>query len=152
MTLKLYIKSNIGVDISGMNMLLTGKRRKLQANTKRIMIEILKHKAPKDTGKFASTIRSYRETVRKSNGVNYHRFVVGPTAPNSIFIIRATKASPGRYVPAIRKRIKSGMHPGTAANPFLEKSVNIINREIKLMYKDELNLKRLGIFKFITRR
>ena len=96
----------------------------------------MRTESPVASGKLrASIVSEFRE-----NG-----FVaeVKPTASHAKYVVTDTKASPGRYVPAIGKRLvnpPSGMHPGTKANDFVGRareyvigmSMNIMETEINL--------------------
>ena len=68
---------------------------------------------------------------------------VKPTANYTKYVVNPTKASPGRYVPAIGKRLvspPSGTHPGTKADDFVGRAkeyvigmtMDIMNTEIRL--------------------
>ena len=42
----------------------------------------------------------------------------------AVWLEYGTRPSPGRYVPAIGKRVNNGMHPGIAPRPFLRPLIN----------------------------
>ena len=55
--------------------------------------------------------------------------LIGPTVPYAYYVTKGTQPSPGRYVPAIGKRLVNprlphfGMHPGIRANPYIAETV-----------------------------
>jgi len=65
---------------------------------------------------------------------------VRPTVAHAVHVISGTRPSPGRYVWQLGKRVLTGRHPGTPANPFmyralnrlLDESVRILNRLVQL--------------------
>ena len=56
--------------------------------------------------------------------------LIGPTVPYAYYVTKGTKPSPGRYVPAIGKRLVNpslphfGMHPGIKANPYIRETLD----------------------------
>jgi len=63
---------------------------------------------------------------------------IGFSAPHAIHVEEGTQGSPGRYVPAIGKRLVNvtkwnpsiGRHPGTPATHFFEKSIEETRDEV----------------------
>lgn len=115
-------------------------RHKLRIGNKRIIKNVMQmmydtyvEKAPKHTGAFIRSIKVIRKkiTLGEKRGV-FADFTIGPTHPNSRFILSKTRPSPGRYVKRWDRRISKyalnesefagnetkliaryGMHPGT---------------------------------------
>jgi len=58
------------------------------------------------------------------------RILIGPTVPYAYYVTKGTKPSPGRYVPAIGKRLVNpklphfGMHPGIKENPYIKECLD----------------------------
>jgi len=69
-----------------------------------------------------------RDSIKKS--VTGMQGKVETTAGYGLYVDEGTKPSPGRYVPAIRKRIKTGTHPGTPAQQFRRKTLDNSRQEI----------------------
>ena len=75
--------------------------------------------APVRTGALRSSIRVFVE----GNSVS-----ITPTVPYAIYVNEGTRPSPGRYVPAIGKRLVNptlpsfGMHPGVMGQHFVERA------------------------------
>lgn len=69
-----------------------------------------------------------KDSVRIETMHDKRRVIVD--SPYGVAVNEGTKPSPGRYVPAIGKRIKSGMHPGTRANPFFDRAVGYVTPRI----------------------
>jgi len=69
-------------------------------------------RCPVDTGNLRSSIQTDFRIDRLGAEVGTRTFY-------GVFQEFGTKPSPGRYVPAIRRRIKTGTHPGVKARPFL---------------------------------
>ncbi len=86
--------------------------------------ERAKRNSPVDKGRMKASI-SQKVSERALEG----EVAVG--VKYRIYVHEGTKPSPGRYVPAIGKRIKTGMHPGQKANPFLRNAVKESEKEIE---------------------
>ena len=77
--------------------------------------------APVRTGALRSSIVARVEGLRVS---------VGPTVPYAPFLEHGTRPSPGRYVPAIGKKLVNpqlphfGMHPGIRATHFVDRTAS----------------------------
>lgn len=113
------IKSNIIVKLAKFDRDASVKNARVVGLIERMAVRALKRNAPVASGKFKRSIRAVPNVVRETRGETYGLVRVKPTAKNSVFVLRRTKASPGMYVPAIKKRVKVGRHPGTAANNFI---------------------------------
>jgi len=85
-------------------------------------------------GKIGGTLRDSIETVRQ-----FQERRVGPNlqkAPYAPYVIAGTQPSPGRFVPAIGRRLRQpsrtnpdiGEHPGTPANPFMNRAFERVRR------------------------
>jgi len=84
--------------------------------------EYMREEAPCRTGRLRDSITIFTpsETER----------VVRPTAEHAVYVHFGTKPSPGRYVPAIGRRLvrgragkgKIGTHPGIKPNPFVRRA------------------------------
>jgi len=76
-------------------------------------------RAPYRSGGLESSIKTF---------VQPPQALITPLAPHAVFLERGTRASPGRYVPAIGKRLINpelphfGMHPGIRATHFVEQT------------------------------
>lgn len=71
-----------------------------------------------------------------------------PTKEYAVFVELGTSPSPGRYVPAIGKRLvnpASGMHPGIPANPFVERTRAVVTGTIPIIVTEKIN-EHLGIY------
>jgi len=89
-------------------------------------VELAQEEAPKRrTGTLASSIRTLG---------NSYEMVVKPTVHYATYVITGTSPSPGRYVPAIGKRLvsgkrKIGIHPGMKPNPFMNRALERLLQE-----------------------
>jgi len=78
-------------------------------------------RAPVRTGRLRASIIIERQP---------DKVLIGPTVDYAPYVIRGTRPSPGRYVPAIERRLVDpehpsfGTHPGIAPNPFLEQAAD----------------------------
>ena len=96
----------------------------------------MKNIAPRKTGRLVESI----QTQQSENRVR-----VGPTVYYAPYVEFGTKPSPGRYVPAIGKRLVDaslphfGMHPGIEGQRFVEKT-----REEMLAYGHRVAERLLG--------
>ena len=61
-----------------------------------------------------------------------------PTVDYAGYVHDGTGPSPGRYVPAIGVRIKSGMHPGQKANPFMQRALDQSRSRIEKIFEEVL--------------
>jgi len=139
--------SKLKVDITGIRQL----QKKLRQLKRRIRIagESIIDEAAEETaafaaaeapygqtkyGKIGGTLRDSIETVRR-----YQERRVGPNlqkAPYAPYVIAGTQPSPGRFVPAIGRRLRQpsrtnpdiGEHPGTPANPFMNRAFERVRR------------------------
>jgi len=73
----------------------------------------MRQEAPVRTG-------TLRDSIRIPPTPSGYR--VGPTHPKAIMIEQGTRPSRGKYVPKLGRRIKRGFHPGTRANPFVDRT------------------------------
>lgn len=81
-------------------------------------VQLEEEEAPKRSGYLASSV----EAIGDKNET-----FVRPTADHAKYVISGTRESPGRYVPAIGKRLVNpkrniGTHSGMKANPFVERA------------------------------
>ena len=85
-----------------------------------IFSDVMKRLAPVRSGKLAASITIEREA---------DKVLVGPTVPYAGFVSHGTRPTPGRFVPAIERRLINsslpsfGTHPGIAPNPYIENTV-----------------------------
>ena len=87
-----------------------------------MMADAIRDEAPRGlTGALANSVRA-------EGAGDTRRVVVG--SPYGAKVNDGTGPSPGRYVRAIGKRIKGGMHPGTRANPFFDRAVSMVTPRI----------------------
>lgn len=86
----------------------------------RALKDSLAEEAPDQTGRLVRSIMWTGSGDRRTIAI---------TAPYARRIVQGTSPSPGRYVPALGRRLKSGsgrkigMHPGTRANDFVSRGV-----------------------------
>lgn len=112
-------------------------------------LRILKQRAPRKTGAFRKSIKIIESSMRESSGMSRGFVKIMPTSPKTRFIIKKTRPSQGVYVPALGKRIKFGMHPGTASNNFITASKPIIIREAKKIVDEHYGRGKFDIKRFI---
>ncbi|MEM3527884.1 MAG: HK97 gp10 family phage protein [Candidatus Bathyarchaeia archaeon] len=92
-----------------------------------IVVRRMRDLAPVRTGMLKANIIIQREG---------DRILIGPTVPYAPYVISGTKPSPGRYVPAISRRLVNprhpsfGMHPGIAPNPFVERTFREVSQQV----------------------
>ena len=85
-------------------------------------LRIVKRSAPIRTGRLRDSFKSNKK-IRKSPLVG--TIEVFSNLPYARFVDEGTKASPGRYVPEIDRRLtisRIGIHPGIRATNFLKNS------------------------------
>jgi hypothetical protein len=72
------------------------------------------------------------------------RILVGPTSEHAIYVSLGTGPSPGRYVPAIDRRLINpdlpgfGWHPGIRPNPYIEETAAAKMADFFMYCRNEL--------------
>lgn len=87
-------------------------------------------RAPYRTGRLSTSIHVVKETPTYGEvdaGVKY-----------AIFVHEGTRPSLGRYVPAIKRRIKTGIHPGQRAKPFMRNVVSAMSTAIQRWFGEAM--------------
>ena len=92
-------------------------------------IRIMREEAPVKTGKLKASISIKKKD--KASGGRDRRFSasVGPSVRYANYVSRGTGPSPGRFVYAIKKRVRDGIHPGTPVNNFISRTRDRVDRE-----------------------
>jgi len=85
-------------------------------------IELTHQRTKKPTGRAAASLKMRIEHLKG---------FIFPTVYYFKFIEWGTRPSIGRYVPAIGKRIKTGMHPGFPGYHILRDTIRDIRREVQ---------------------
>ena len=152
MTLNLFMKTRLKSSSRKFLRKVRANKETLDKRSLRLMTNTLQRNAPRLTGKFVRTIKAYKKTVNRSDGISYTRMAVGPTSHRTKFIINKTRASPGRYVKSMDKRITEGRHPGTAAIPFIDDSLKEIDTSIRKIYREQLKVKKILIENLFSTR
>lgn len=143
------ISSNIRVKEGEAFSLIRLKNKTIIIRLQNMAKKVLKQKAPVRSGKFRRSIKVVESKQRESGGL-FHGFVkIMPTAAHSIYVIKKTRPSQGAYVPALKARIKFGMHPGTKANNFISQSKVIIFRKAQEIVDKQYGSGRFDIKRFI---
>lgn len=105
---------------------LRGEMRELKENVVDTSYRIMQDEAPVKTGELRGGIVIKERTPERAR--------IGPTHIKARAIEYGSKSSPGRFVPAIGKRVKTGMHPGTGGHYFIERTfertVDHVNKKI----------------------
>lgn len=120
-------------------------RRSVLQEVAQTAVRIMKEEAPVRTGRLRASIRAEIEDTEAR---------IGPTVDYAKYVICWTRPSPGRYVPAIGKRLVNprffhaksgkvlmrdiGMHPGTPANPFVEKTCEKLKQVLPRLLETEV--------------
>ncbi len=83
--------------------------------TSRRALDIVKASTPVHSGNLKKSIKvlSHRIYTKKDNGVIAVEFTIGSNLDYAEYPSRLVYPSQGRYVRAIQKRIKLGVHPGS---------------------------------------
>lgn len=95
-----------------------------------ITLDILQKNTPVRTGKLK------RSEIRNVFG---KRATVQSTSGYGGFVNDGIRPSPGRFVPAIGKRIRTGMHPGFRGRHFKERTIDEANPIIKEFLQNMLD-------------
>lgn len=122
MTIGITVRTNIRVKEAGAFATIKLKNASIARRIEDMSVRVLKKHAPVKTGRFRNSIEKIASTMRESAGQFQGNVRVGPTIFYRHFVIRRTAPSQGAYVPSLDRRVKFGMHPGTAANPFIRNS------------------------------
>ena len=93
-------------------------------------VQFMKQNAPSRSGRLKNSIKIRLKTASGGKRDRRYHGRVGPDVFYAKFVSRGTAPSPGRYVAAIDKRIREGMHPGTPLHPFLQKTADQINENM----------------------
>ncbi len=143
------ISTNIRVNgEQGMNIIRL-KNATIINRIQKMTLRVLKRAAPVKTGKFRNSIRIVESSKRESSGIFQGFVKIKPTAPHSKFVIKKTRPSQGAYVPAIKKRIKFGQHPGTRANNFISASKPSIIQKAQAIVDSQYGAGRYNVRQFI---
>jgi len=112
-----------------------------------IIVEEAKARTPSRTGKLQTSINVIRE---------HDKILVGPTEAYAPYVIQGTEPSPGRYVPAIQRRLITpthpsfGTHPGIAPNQFLKEALEATKGSYPEFVSHEIKRPVLGAEKQLT--
>ena len=91
-------------------------------------VRIMKQEAPSRTGALRNSIKIKLKTTSGGRRDKRYHGRVGPSVKYAQFVDRGTGPSPGRFVLAIEKRVREGMHPGTPKNPFIKRTIDRLNQ------------------------
>ena len=82
-------------------------------------VRILKQHTPVRTGRLRNSIRILKKTPAK--GIDLRTGIqIGSTLQYGRYVDQGTKASTGRYVPVLGRKITTGVHPGIRARNFVQ--------------------------------
>lgn len=105
-------------------------------------ITILKRHTPVSTGR----LRNSMQVLSKNNasGIDLRSGIkIGSTLPYATWVDQGTKASPGRYVPVLGRRVTTGTHPGVRPRHYVEAAIpNIEERTRMLLERYEKDWRR----------
>ena len=90
-------------------------------------VRIMKQEAPRRSGDLRRSIRIKTKTTSGGKRDKRYHARIGANVRYAQFVERGTSPSPGRFIPAIEKRIRTGMHPGTPANPYVMRTTKRLN-------------------------
>lgn len=82
---------------------------------------IIKNNTPKATGNTANSWTSSSQIVSGNATIKYTN-----PLPQARFLNTGTRPSPGRYVPVLDRRIRTGTHPGIQGTKYIDRSGNEI--------------------------
>jgi len=85
-------------------------------------MELALRRPKRPTGRAAGSLKMRLEHLK---GIIY------PTVHYFKFIEKGVRPSPGRYVPALGKRVKTGIHPGFAGMHILRDTARAIREELR---------------------
>ena len=91
-------------------------------------VRIMKKEAPSRTGQLRQSIKIKTKSTSGGRRDKRYHGRVGPSVRYAKFVDRGTGPSPGRFVLAIEKRVRDGMHPGTPKNPFVQRTIDALNQ------------------------
>ena len=129
--------------------LLRIKNASIVNRIQKMALRVMKQRAPVATGKFRNSIKIINSQKRQSEGIFKGFVTIKATAPNSRYIVRRTSASQGAYVPALKKRIQFGQHPGTSANHFIVASRTEILQKAQAIVNDHYRRGSFDVRRFI---
>ena len=98
-------------------------------------VRIMKTHTPIRTGAMRNSVKLNSKKTKRGRASLKANFTVGPTMFYSRFVDKGTKASTGRFVPQLGRRISMGTHPGVAARNFTESTARDIIPKIEDFYK-----------------
>lgn len=132
------MSSGVTIDMSGLESKLTLSQFRLGMLYQNIVrraglraVEVMKRLSSHKTGRLRNSIQLKIEPLNAR---------VGPTVGYATYLEHGTRASPGRYVKAIGKRLVNpprGMHPGIKPHPFVKPTYDTIASEIGTIAQDE---------------
>lgn len=114
-------------------------RKNINAVMSRIQddaIQEMRANVPIGTGKLQRSIKSLSRTTATGNFDLRASFAVGSPLAYTKYLDAGTKASPGRYVPVLGRRITTGMHPGIRALNFMQSTKNAMEPRINNIMED----------------
>ncbi len=145
--LTVSIDTKLKVDVGGVHRAIKVKN---QTAIKEIVdqgIKIIKAESPVDGGVFRDSVKRLDERGVDGNDGSTERFIrIGPIIYYAPFVIRGTRSGPGRYVPELDVRIRSGTHPGLKANPIMVRSKKRLRPVITAILRKHYGNFELGRF------
>jgi hypothetical protein len=112
------------------------KKSRILDGLPKAVVKIVKTLAYMGESKMSSECPEDSTTLRSSIKTSFSdggkKAVVEPHKKYAKFVVVRTKASPGRYVPAIGKRLVNpplGMHPGTPKDDFVGRAREYVKGE-----------------------
>lgn len=95
-------------------------------------IRILKSKTPVRTGRLRNSMTTIKKSSVSGGGLDLRTgVVIGSRLPYANYVDKGVKESSGRYVPALGRRITTGIHPGFRARNFVSAAKPLIEENMK---------------------
>jgi len=107
-------------------------------------LKIMRSNVPVSTGRLRDSFTSRSTVSSRLKAVVF----VESDVPYLRFVDQGAGPSPGRYVPALDRRIRTGIHPGQQGRRFMDETrremQTLVNRELKgLISKTDKSVSRL---------
>jgi hypothetical protein len=95
-------------------------------------IKILKSKTPVRTGRLRNSMTTIKKDSISGGGIDLRSgIVIGSRLPYANYVDQGVKQSSGRYVPALGRRITTGIHPGFRPRNFVSAAKPLIDESMK---------------------
>ncbi len=133
---------NIGLKLSSMERTTKRRYREFVETIIKLTEVTMKGLVPVRTGTLRDSIRTISKQIQEGGVDLRSNSFVGTTLRYAGFVDKGTKPSRGVFVPFLGRRIQTGVHPGTPASNFIQRTKEVIDMELGFKGQNFLNRMR----------